>query len=165
MILWLTILLSFLVGISGKFLADRFLTVRAPIWGSFVGLQYSQNPGVAFGLTLPAALQPFLIAAAFLCVLLLAVHAAGPTLRRTGFGLILGGAFTNIVDRLPDGLVTDYIQIGAFPIFNLADSCITIGAVLLIAEGLGLGLLLRPAIARATAGKQGYGGQVGLGRK
>ena len=55
-------------------------------------------------------------------------------LNAAAFGLIIGGALANIADRLPDGLVTDYIQVGTFPVFNLADSCITVGAVLLIFE-------------------------------
>jgi signal peptidase II len=53
---------------------------------------------------------------------------------QAGFGLILGGALANVVDRFPDGLVTDMIQVGAFPVFNVADSCITVGLGLLLLE-------------------------------
>lgn len=57
---------------------------------------------------------------------------------RIGLGLVLGGAFGNLIDRLLFGHVTDFIDMGSpwhwlstFPIFNIADSCLTVGAVLL----------------------------------
>lgn len=54
--------------------------------------------------------------------------------------LIIGGALGNFVDRLVHGRVTDFIQVywraWSYPAFNIADSAITIGAVLLIAFGL-----------------------------
>ena len=49
-----------------------------------------------------------------------------------GFGLIIGGALGNIVDRFDDGHVTDFIQIGWWPLFNIADSCISIGVIILL---------------------------------
>lgn len=61
---------------------------------------------------------------------------------RVGLGLILGGAVGNLYDRVLHGTVTDFIEVyhGAwsFPAFNVADSAITVGAVLLVAD------LLRP---------------------
>ena len=54
--------------------------------------------------------------------------------------LIIGGALGNLIDRLIHGQVTDFIQVywraWSFPAFNVADSSITVGAVLLIAFGL-----------------------------
>jgi signal peptidase II len=48
-------------------------------------------------------------------------------------GMQLGGALGNLVDRLTqDGRVTDFISLGTFPVFNVADSCITVGTILLI---------------------------------
>jgi signal peptidase II len=49
-------------------------------------------------------------------------------------GLILGGALGNVVDRVRLGFVVDFIQVGWFPIFNLADSSITVGAALLMLQ-------------------------------
>ena len=52
---------------------------------------------------------------------------------RVILGMQLGGALGNLVDRLVrDGRVTDFISIGTFPVFNVADSCITVGTILLI---------------------------------
>ena len=49
-----------------------------------------------------------------------------------GLGLILGGALGNLADRISLGKVVDFIDFGIWPVFNIADSCITIGAVVLI---------------------------------
>ncbi|MCV2357883.1 MULTISPECIES: signal peptidase II [Roseateles] len=58
------------------------------------------------------------------------------TLFATALSLILGGAIGNVIDRLLHGYVVDFIQVHAggwyFPSFNIADSAITVGAVLLI---------------------------------
>jgi signal peptidase II len=47
------------------------------------------------------------------------------------FALILGGAAGNLIDRLRFGYVVDFIDLRFWPVFNVADSCITIGAVIL----------------------------------
>ncbi len=52
-------------------------------------------------------------------------------LLRLALSLQLGGALGNLVDRLTVGHVTDFISVGNFPVFNVADSCITVGAILL----------------------------------
>ena len=44
----------------------------------------------------------------------------------------LGGAVGNLIDRLTIGHVTDFISVGSFPVFNVADSSITIGVVILL---------------------------------
>ncbi len=51
---------------------------------------------------------------------------------RLALGLQLGGAAGNLVDRLSMGKVTDFISIGHFPVFNIADSAISVGVVVLL---------------------------------
>ncbi|MEN4011168.1 MAG: signal peptidase II [Chloroflexota bacterium] len=51
---------------------------------------------------------------------------------RAAMGLQLGGAVGNLIDRLTIGHVTDFFSVGNFPVFNVADSSITIGVVVLI---------------------------------
>lgn len=51
---------------------------------------------------------------------------------RLAMGLQLGGAVGNLIDRLVQGYVTDFISVGTFPVFNIADSSITIGVFVLI---------------------------------
>lgn len=57
---------------------------------------------------------------------------------RLAMGLQLGGAAGNLIDRLSMGRVTDFVSIGNFPVFNIADSAISIGVVVLL-----LGVWLR----------------------
>ncbi|MDD5739220.1 MAG: signal peptidase II, partial [Candidatus Peribacteraceae bacterium] len=116
------------VSVLSAMTADSFLKERISILGSFLGLQYSLNPGVAFGIRFPPFIQELLIGAALLVLLWFVVRTmpransypsdrvirAGK-LQATSYGLILGGGIANIIDRLPDGVVTDYFQIGTFP--------------------------------------------------
>jgi signal peptidase II len=53
-------------------------------------------------------------------------------LLRLALAMQLGGALGNLIDRLTQGYVTDFISVGRFPVFNVADACISIGAVLLV---------------------------------
>jgi signal peptidase II len=53
-------------------------------------------------------------------------------LLRFALALQLGGALGNLIDRLSQGYVTDFISVGSFPVFNVADACISIGAALLV---------------------------------
>ena len=54
-------------------------------------------------------------------------------LLRLAIGLQLGGAFGNLIDRLRTGAVVDFIDVGWWPIFNIADSSIVVGMTVLIA--------------------------------
>jgi|TARA_B100002003_G_C14107739_1_gene532799 signal peptidase II len=47
-------------------------------------------------------------------------------------GLQLGGAFGNLLDRVIYGRVTDFIKIGLWPVFNLADSAVVVGIIILV---------------------------------
>lgn len=143
-LVWLIASTSALASIAAAVSADLFLQGRIALLGSFAGLLYTRNPGIAFGVRFAPVVQSLLIGLALLCVLWLAVRtvrfrarAGLPVIRwQLAYGLILGGGVANIVDRLRDGLVTDFFQIGGFPIFNVADSCITVGVVLLLWETL-----------------------------
>lgn len=97
-----------------------------------VGLHYTTNTGGAFGLF---ANQTFLLTMAAvvgIAVLVLYLRYLPPrsTLLKVGLGLDLGGAIGNLIDRLRLGEVTDFVKIGAWPVFNLADSAIVVGTFL-----------------------------------
>jgi signal peptidase II len=85
----------------------------------------------------------FVVLASVICAVLVAWLARTP--RRDWrnslpLALIIGGALGNVIDRLHAAQVTDFIQVyfrqWSYPVFNLADSAITVGAVLLVAFGL-----------------------------
>jgi signal peptidase II len=69
---------------------------------------------------------------------------------RVAMGLQLGGAAGNLIDRLQMGRVTDFISIGSFPVFNVADSAISVGVVVLL-----LGVWLHEKETRALAAGEG----------
>jgi signal peptidase II len=125
-------LMSTALSIIASMTAEQ-LSTPIRIVGSFVMLHLSYNSGIAFGIRLPVILQEILIGVALILICFVA-RTARTQISRLGFGLIIGGACANLFDRFGDGLVTDYISIGTFPIFNVADSCITIGVGLLFLE-------------------------------
>jgi signal peptidase II len=63
--------------------------------------------------------------------------AAQSVLVRVAFGAIVGGAIGNIIDRFHYGFVVDFIDLRWWPVFNVADSCITVGVGLLLLASLG----------------------------
>lgn len=139
---WVTACVGFLLSVSTKVLADLFLRAPLPIVGSWFGLDYALNPGIAFGVVLPHLFQPILIGFAFVAILWFASQWLPYPLCRIGIGLVLAGGAANIIDRLRDGVVTDFIVLWPFPLFNVADIHITLGALLLIVGEFG------PKIAR-----------------
>jgi signal peptidase II len=111
-----------------------------PIFGHVLELIYVQNRGVAFSLLDGQSSLYVLIAVAVGVIVWLYWHSrdTGSLLLKVTFGLIIGGALGNLIDRLRLGYVVDFVhfQIPAigfnFAVFNVADSCISVGVVLLI---------------------------------
>jgi signal peptidase II len=107
---------------------------------------HTENPGIAFGMLADVSgAWRDIVLIGFSAVVLIAISAV--LLRsssqldawlRTALGLILGGAFGNLYDRIVNGTVTDFVEVHAgqhyFPAFNVADSAITIGACLLLLD-------------------------------
>ncbi len=134
MMLWAAAAVALVLSLTGKILADAYLTGHVSLFGSWVGLLYSQNEGIAFGIALPSYVQGGLIFAAVLLVIWMAVASHRTMLSQIAYGLIIGGALGNIADRIVDGSVTDFVQIGTFPVFNVADSCISVGVAFLLLD-------------------------------
>jgi signal peptidase II len=107
--------------------------------GRFVGITNLHNSGAAFGLA-PAGAGFFLVAAVAIAVGLVVYVARTPGDLWTdaALGLIMGGTLGNGYDRIMFGTVTDFINFHFWPVFNVADSAVSIGVVALIA-----GYLLR----------------------
>jgi signal peptidase II len=138
MILWIVAALVFLLDRWTKSLVtahlypgQSMLVVPHVLWFTFV-----QNTHGAFGLF---GSQPVLLIGLALLVLALFAFAFRDAVRSSGvvriaFGAILGGAAGNIVDRLQHHFVVDFIDFkNIWPnVFNAADSCITVGVIVLI---------------------------------
>jgi len=135
-LLWIIAALSAVASIVTSELVERTLHMRVPVIGEFAGFVFTQNPGVAFGLRFFGAWQILIILLALILVIWLAAKSVRTRWSAVAFGCIIGGAIANIIERLPDGLVTDYFQVGSFYIFNAADSFITVGVGLLLLHSL-----------------------------
>ena len=139
--------LGLLFSVAGVVFALDLLTKRwatetlasrdsLPVLGDFLRLTYTRNSGVAFGLGAGTNF-PFyvfsLLAAGAILVLFLRGRVQG-ALREVALSLIFGGALGNLVDRITTGLVVDFIDVGIggwrFPVFNVADSAVTVGVAL-----------------------------------
>jgi len=112
-----------------------------PIIGDFLRLTLGYNTGVAFGMFANGGPWPLVVTGVIIVGLVIwftkALYAGEFSLWAIlPIGLLLGGAIGNFIDRLPDGRVTDFIDVGIgdarWPTFNLADSFILIGVGLLI---------------------------------
>lgn len=117
-------------------------------------LTYTRNSGAAFGIfrDLSVPLGPLVIDGTVLLGLLSAIVGAGllvyllrnarrlDGLQLTALTLIFAGAIGNMIDRLALGYVVDWVHFEVgwfdFPVFNLADSCVVVGAALLLIAGL-----------------------------
>jgi signal peptidase II len=92
------------------------------------------NTGAAFGLFPDGGLL-FTVVAAIVSVAILYYYpqiSGASRLLRVALILQLGGALGNLVDRLLRGPVTDFVAVGSFPVFNVADASISTGVALLI---------------------------------
>ncbi len=135
--------------VATKVLAVDLLADRAPVdvVPGVLSLTLTRNPGAAFsigtGLTVPLTIVA--------CVVVVVVIRLAGRIRSAGWawalGLLLGGALGNLTDRILRepapfrGHVVDFLRLPNWPVFNLADSCIVVAAVLiawLSLRGIGL---------------------------
>jgi signal peptidase II len=98
-----------------------------------VKLVHVRNRGVAFGALGGGGALVVVVIGIALCALVVyfATHSGRP-LAWLPTGLLIGGALGNVVDRLRDGAVTDFIKLPAWPAFNVADMAITFGVLSLL---------------------------------
>jgi signal peptidase II len=93
-----------------------------------------QNTGAAFGMFQRYGIV-FTVLAFVVAIGILYYYPQVPRnewVMRLAMAMMLGGAVGNLVDRLTQGTVTDFISVGTFAVFNVADACISVGTVILI---------------------------------
>lgn len=104
-----------------------------PLIPGIVYLTHVKNPGAAFGI-LPNYQMLFYVVALAVVVLLLVYYRRLDKVDRVtslSFGLVTGGATGNLIDRVSAGVVTDFIDFRFWPVFNIADTAIVVGVILL----------------------------------
>jgi len=107
-----------------------------PIINDFFYLTYLKNRGIIFGLFFPPTISIIVVSGIIITVLLFLLGKISPKSRwqKISLGLLWGGLLANFFDRLWDGNVVDFLNFRFWPVFNVADITICIGAVLLFIE-------------------------------
>lgn len=129
--------------VISNFYSESFTIIK-----DFFYITYAENTGAAFSI-LKGQRWFFVIMALIVCVVITfyIIKYKPKKLEKISLQLILAGAIGNVIDRLVYGYVIDFFDFYIFgydfPVFNIADSCITIGAVLLIISELFFGEKIR----------------------
>jgi signal peptidase II len=146
--LWLSLAVVFLDRLTKAWIESQTTeSWRHEVVRNFIYLVHSRNPGIAFSMfanSSSPALRIILIVGALIIIAviawLLVASSHLSALNAAGLALLLGGATGNLTDRVLHGGVTDFLEVflGTYrwPAFNVADSAITIGAILLIFDVL-----------------------------
>jgi len=122
-----------------KYLVGTYMAYgqSIPADGGFIRLLYTMNDGVAFSF-LRGAGYGLLAVQSVMVALIVAALIYFNRRKARAFPLLcmaamLGGGIGNLIDRIRFGMVTDFIAVGNFPVFNVADSALTVGCLLLVA--------------------------------
>jgi len=115
-----------------EWIRAHFVLNESHAFARYFAFTYVHNTGTAFGLFQGNNKALLWIAAGILCALLYGARGICERGGRWGFigtALVLGGAIGNLIDRWRFGNVIDFLDFRVWPVFNIADSCITVGAV------------------------------------
>ncbi|TKJ47659.1 signal peptidase II [Candidatus Aerophobetes bacterium Ae_b3a] len=107
-----------------------------PIINDFFYLTYLKNRGIIFGLFFPPTISIIVVSGIIIAVLLFLLGKISLKSRcqKISLGLLWGGLLANFFDRFWDGNVVDFLNFRFWPVFNVADMTICIGAALLFIE-------------------------------
>jgi signal peptidase II len=124
--------------LTKRWAASTFRDSPQTVIPGILTFRFTENPGAAFSLFQNAG--PFLGVAAVIAVGVIGASLARPrpTYEVVAFGMIIGGALGNLIDRIArgegflDGRVIDWVQLPNFPTFNVADSSVSVAVVVLL---------------------------------
>lgn len=136
--------IAYAIDVATKVLAVELLRDREPIEliPGVLTLTFTRNPGAAFGLATGLTLVLSLIAGVVVAVVIRMATRLRDPVWAVGLGLLLAGALGNLTDRafrepgFLRGHVVDFLELPNWPIFNVADVCITVAAGLVIVQSL-----------------------------
>lgn len=133
-------LIFLLVDIVSKLLISRYILLEKSIKiiNNFLYITYVRNTGAAWSMFSSRSVLVLIVSFFIIVGIVLYVNKNRPKdkIERLAYSMILGGALGNFVNRIVYGYVIDFIDVKIFkydyPIFNLADSFIVIGVILLV---------------------------------
>ena len=127
---------------TAELAAQRCHGIPQPVIDGLWDWELAQNDGAAFSNLRGSQVLLSLLAVGALVMLVVMARRTRPEqrLQRAAYAMIAGGALGNLIDRLRDGAVTDFVRwrVGehAWPIFNVADVALVIGVALLLLESI-----------------------------
>lgn len=102
-----------------------------PVWSGVFHLTYVLNPGAAFSLFPGSTALLVFVSVLVMAMLVAYVRQVRSTAVQYTMGLIFGGGIGNLFDRISLGAVIDFLDFRIWPVFNLADTAIVCGVILL----------------------------------
>ena len=138
----IVVIISLLLDIGSKFLVSRIfiLNESKTIIDNFLNITYVRNTGAAWSILDNNTWIVTVISLLIIIGIIYYVYRnrVSKKILKIGYGLILGGAVGNFIDRIVYGYVIDFIDIDIFgwnyPIFNLADMFIVVGVILVMID-------------------------------
>ncbi|MFH1667884.1 MAG: signal peptidase II [Candidatus Komeilibacteria bacterium] len=129
----LILLCLFIIERIAKFLALKYAFQGYFCCQNWLGIKLLYNPGIAFGLPIPTLIS-LIISSLIIILLIIAIikNFHKKPFLTLPLGLIVIGASSNLIDRIKYQQIIDFLHLGPWPVFNLADSFIVLGALLLI---------------------------------
>ncbi|MBI2663691.1 signal peptidase II [Candidatus Woesearchaeota archaeon] len=124
---WIIIIIIVIIDQLTKFYSKLF-----DFSFGFFRLNYVENTGAAFGILKGYNLLLILISIVVLVIISYYLFVIKNNYAVYGLGFILSGTIGNLIDRIFFGYVRDFIDFGFWPAFNIADSFITIGGIILL---------------------------------
>ena len=121
-----------------SYLKNNFAYQSIPVVKNIFNITVVFNRGAAFGILKGCSDLLVYIGIVFIIILIAIMkNDAGKNMFSMAvFGMILGGALSNIFDRIVYGFVVDYIDFKIWPVFNISDMCISIGVLILFLQSL-----------------------------
>ncbi len=116
-----------------KYFAQKYIENYEIIGGIF-SLEYAENKGIAFGIEMPQFLL-VIVSIIIVPIIFFTIYkelSLDHRITKISSALIIGGALGNVIDRILNGFVIDFISIWKWPNFNIADTFIVVGILLII---------------------------------
>jgi signal peptidase II len=133
LVFYLTAFLVVALDQTVKFFAKKIELGKSIFDTGFFSFTHVNNYGAGFSILQGKVWLFIAIALAFIAVVISFYKKIGKNVfEQAGFSLMLGGTLSNVIDRLVYGYVIDFLDFKIWPVFNIADSAISIGVILII---------------------------------
>lgn len=120
--------------ITKYYISHNFIPLNSvSLIGNLVNLTFVKNAGAAFGVLQNAQFLFIVVTSAILLIILIYffISSKENILLRTSLVLIMSGGVGNLIDRVRQGYVVDFIDLKIWPVFNISDMSVVIGSILL----------------------------------